>query len=167
MKHCNRIHCLTTSGSFSSRGGMSLLELLAVITLMGIFAATVGMRYGRDILGDTGVRSKARELTIGLNAAQRAAIRTGLSHGIRFDGSSNDVTSWTVIRLDSDGGTSVVDGPYPMEADYELAVDRTEIVFDFQGNGTGEFNAQFTGPNRKWMVSVMPLTRMIDSREVQ
>jgi len=146
---------------------MSLLELLAVITLMGIFAASVGIRYGRDILGDTGVRSKARELTIGLNAAQRAAIRSGLPHGIRFDGSAGNVSSWSVVRFDSGGGTTLVDGPYPMNSDLELAVDRSEIVFDFEGNGTGELNAQFSGPNRKWMVSVMPLTRMIDSREVQ
>lgn len=146
---------------------MSLLELIAVITLMGILAVSVSMRYGRDILGDTGVRSKARELTIGLKTAQRSAIRTGLPHAVRFDGNAGNVNSWTVIRHEIDGRTTLVDGPYPMIPEFQLSVDSGEIVFDFEGNGTSELNAQFIGPNRRWMVSVMPLTRLIDSREVQ
>lgn len=146
---------------------MSLMELLAVVTLMGVLASTVAMRYGREILGDTGVRSKAGELAIGLNHAQRAAIRTGIPHGVAFSGSLSQVQSWSVVRFDLDGTQSVVDGPFPMAQDYVLSVDAKEILFDFEGNGTSQINAQFTGPHRRWSVSVMPLTRMIHSQEVK
>ncbi len=87
---------------------MSLMELLAVVTLMGVLASSVAMRYGREILGDTGVRSKASELSIGLNHAQRAAIRSGIPHGITFAGSLSQVQSWSVVRFDHDGTQTVV-----------------------------------------------------------
>jgi len=143
------------------------MELLAVITLMGVLASSVAMRYGREIFGDTGVRSKAGELSIGLNHAQRAAIRSGIPHGVAFAGSLGKVQSWSIVRLDHDGSETVVDGPYVMAEDYTLSVDSNEIVFDFEGNGTSQISAMFSGPNRRWSVSVMPLTRMIHSQEVK
>lgn len=149
------------------RFAMSLMELLAVVMLMGVLASSVAMRYGREILGDTGVRSKASELSIGLNQAQRAAIRSGIPHGVTFAGNLNQVQSWSVVRFDHDGTETVVDGPYTMAQDFTLSVDSKEIVFDFEGNGTSQINAQFSGPNRSWSVSVMPLTRMIHSQEVK
>jgi type II secretory pathway pseudopilin PulG len=146
---------------------MSLLELLAVITLIGVFSTVVMTRYGRSLLGDTGARSKARELSLGLLQAQRSAIRTGEAHGVIFTGTLTNISSWSVVRIAQNGSQTVVDGPVPMGTDFRLGVNKDSIVFDFEGNGQSELQATLAGPDRTWQVSVLPLTRMIDSREVR
>jgi hypothetical protein len=113
------------------------------------------------------VRSKAKELSLSLLQAQRAAIKTGVSHGVLFRGSSSSVESWAVMRFEADGSQSLVDESAPLTDDYQLSVSSDRIVFDFEGNGTSELQARLSGPDRDWQVSVLPLTRMIDSREVK
>jgi type II secretory pathway pseudopilin PulG len=145
----------------------SLLELLAVIALLGIFATAVMSRYGRDLLGNTGIRSKASELSLSLLQAQRTAIKTGIPHGVLFRGSTSKVESWSVMRFENDGSQYLVDEVAPLTDDLQLSVSSDRIVFDFEGNGTSELQAKLTGPDRSWQVSVLPLTRMIDSHELK
>ena len=134
---------------------------------MGIFAAAAVSRFGRDILGDTGVRSGARMISLAILAAQRDAIRTGDSHGLEFQGSAKAVTSWTMVRLEKDGARQIVDGPYVVPIDYVVSVSADEVLFDFEGNGMNGFQADFHGPHRNWQVSVAPLTQMISSQEIK
>ena len=144
---------------------MSLLELLAVIAIMGVLATAVTSRYGRSLIGNTGVRNEARRLSLGLLEAQRASIKSGLQHGVQLNGGTSNATSWSIIRIESDGTRSVIDGPLPFNEELRVTSDASEIFFDFEGNGTTEFNVSFVGPERSWALSVLPLTRMIDSRE--
>lgn len=146
------------------RRGVSLLELLAVVVLVGIFSSAIVTRMSRDILGDSGARSEARRISLGLLGAQRAAIRTGLTHGITFEGPLSSVTSWTSVQIGADSSRSIVEGPYAVPDDLSITVDRSEIWFDFEGNGT-ELSAQVSGPHRTWELSIAPLTSMIDCRE--
>ncbi len=148
------------------RYGVSLLELLAVLTLMGIMAAAAASRFDRSILGDTGVRSGARALSLGILQAQRAAIRTGDAHGIVFYGAKSNVSSWAVVRVMGNGARELVDGPYTIPGDYRVQVDTDEILFDFEGNGESTLLVDLIGPHRSWRISLFPLTRMIHSREV-
>ena len=149
-----------------SRFGMSLLELLAVIPLMGIFSAAAVTRFGRDIFGDTGVKSEARKISLGMLSAQRGAIRTGDRHGVVFDGSLSQATQWTVVRELSGGAREIVDGPHTIADDFSVSVDSDEIMFDFEGNGTSTFQCDLQGPHRSWRITILPLTRMIDSFEI-
>lgn len=147
------------------RFGLSLLELLAVVTLMSIFAAAAMTRFGRDIFGDSGVRSGARLLSLGILEAQRSAIRTGDSHGVQFSGTES-VSAWSVFHIGQDGKRTIIDGPHEIPTDYRLQVSSSEVQFDFEGNGIEAFEADFQGPNRRWNVAVFPLTRTVQSREV-
>ena len=146
------------------RQGVSLLELLAVVVLIGIFSTAIMTRMSRDILGDSGARSEARRISIGLLGSQRAAIRTGETYGITFAGSLTQVSSWTSMRIDSTGNRQTVDGPNSVPNDIRLSVDQNEVWFDFEGNGTA-LNANIEGPHRTWSLSVAPLTSMIDCQE--
>lgn len=148
------------------RCGLSLLELLAVVTLMGVISAAAAVRFGRDIFGDTGVRSGARTLSLAMLEAQRGAIRTGQTHGLQLYGPLNNASSWSVVRVEDDSSRTVVDGPHAIPKDYRVQVDASEVLFDFEGNGNTAFQADLFGPHRSWRISVFPLTRMIDSREV-
>ncbi len=148
------------------RRGMSLLELLAVVALMGVFTAAVASRFGRDILGDVGVRGEARKLSLGMLEAKRCAVRTGDQHGIQLYGSTSDVTSWAVVRVHDDGSRTVVDGPFVVERDFTVKADRSELLFDFEGHAQSAFNANLVGPHRQWAIQIFPLTGMIDCQEV-
>ncbi|MCA9195105.1 MAG: prepilin-type N-terminal cleavage/methylation domain-containing protein [Planctomycetales bacterium] len=142
--------------------GFSLLELLAVVTLLGVMGAAVTMRYGRDTLSNAGARSEARRISLGMLQAQRAAIRTGTSHGVKIYGGN----SWAVVSVGSGGSRTIVDGPHVIDSQLQLTTNSDEVVFDFEGNGTSVFQAVIKGKDRTWQLRVLPLTRMIDSREV-
>lgn len=150
----------------ATRRGLSLLELLVVVTLMGVFAAAVGSRFSRSIFGDSGARSGARMLSLCILTAQRNAVRTGDVHGIEFAGSPTKISGWTTFRRYPDGSHVTIDQTVALPDECTLTVSDTSVVFDFEGNGTSRFTAKFVGPNRAWSLSVEPLTRMIDSREV-
>lgn len=158
------VHCQRRS--LPRRQAVSLLELLAVMTLMGIFASVATMRLSRDVFGDTGARSEARRLSTGMLQAQRAAVRTGKPHVVVFHGSRHDVESWSIYQEENNGRRTLVDGPYEIRPEVEVSVDRQEIVFDFEGNGVPGAQVNLAGPHRRWRIQVMPLTRMIDSREM-
>lgn len=144
---------------------MSLLELLAVVMLMGIFATAAASRYGRDVIGNVGVRGEARKLSLGMLEAQRRAIKTGDNHGIQVYGPTSAITSWAMFRVLSNGSREIVGSPHAISDDYTVRADGSQIIFNFEGNGTDEFNATLDGPNRQWTIRVLPLTRMLDCRE--
>jgi len=150
----------------TTRRGLSLLELLVVLTLMSVFAAAVGQRFSRAIFGDSGARSNARMLSLCILTAQRQAIRTGDTHGIEFIGSPGNVTGWTTFQRLPDGTAVTIDQTLDLPDECDISVSKMEVVFDFEGNGMTLFSATFVGPNRTWALSVEPLTRMINSREV-
>lgn len=151
---------------FQSRAGLSLLEMLAVVTLMGIFSAAVASRFGRDILGDVGVRGEARRISLGILEAKRTAIRSGVTCGVQFSGSTSNVTGWSVIRELPSGAREVIDGPFTVEEDFVVATDSSELLFDFEGHAQTALKATLTGPHREWQIVVFPLTGMIDCSEV-
>lgn len=151
---------------FPKRTGLSLLELLAVVSLMGVFTAAVASRFGRDILGDVGVRGEARRISLGMLEAKRTAIRSGETCGIEFSGPTSSITGWSVIRVLASGNREVVDGPFAIEKDFLVSADSKELLFDFEGHAQAALKAKLTGPHREWQIVVFPLTGMIDCSEV-
>ena len=149
------------------RCGVSLLELIVVITLLGIFAAAAATRFGRDVLGDAGVRGGARKMSLAILEAQRGAIRTGDQHALQLSGPASNVTSFSVVQILDDGSRVVVDGPHDIPSDYQVSASAGEVQFNFEGNGVSTFVVNLSGPHRTWQISVQPLTRMIDCQEVK
>ena len=157
---------MSNRASDKRRGGHSLLELIAVVTLLGLFSSAAFMRIGRDIFGDTGARSQARIVSLAMLQAQRASIRTGDSHGLILNGPTSGVSSWTIVHRRQDGSSSVIDGPHAIPEELTVSANRSEMWFDFEGNGNQRFELTFFGPNRSYQLTVQPLTRMIRSEEV-
>lgn len=146
--------------------GVSLLELLVVVTLVGIFSSAVLMRFGREVFHVTEARSQARIISLALLQAQRAAIRTGDPHGVLIGGSLSKAESWSVVQKLPDGSSSVVDGPYVIAPALSVSASHGEMWFDFEGVGSQMFRVQLVGASRSYEIAVEPLTRMIRTHEV-
>src|SRR5690348_16459018 len=78
--------------------GFSLLELLAVMTLLGVLAAVGVSRMDRGTLLNVGAQGDARRVALDLHQARRRAISTGDNHFVRFSLTSGKATSFTVFR---------------------------------------------------------------------
>ncbi|MEL6108653.1 MAG: prepilin-type N-terminal cleavage/methylation domain-containing protein [Planctomycetota bacterium] len=149
-----------------NRRGLSLLELLVVVTLIGVLSSVVLIRYGRDIFGDAGAKSETQILSQGIRHAQRAAIRTGDRHGLIVQGTASDATGWSIVRELSDGSRTLIDGPHLLTEEVTVSASTNEMWFDFEGSGSSFFSARLSGPNRVFEVKVEPFSRMIKSIEV-
>jgi prepilin-type N-terminal cleavage/methylation domain-containing protein len=146
------------------RRGVTLLELLVVVTLMGILSSVVVSRYGRDIFGDFGARSEAQQLWLDLEAGRRMAIRSGKEHSIVFSGPVNgswtgyDIVEGTSAEARTGKGTSVSGDPrvFPKELVVDGGV--KAVSFSFEGHASEAAQWRLTGPNRSWQVRLVPLS---------
>ena len=143
---------------------MSLVELVVVITLMGVFAAAAMTRFSRGTLGDAGARSESRILANALLHAQQAAIRTGRPHGIVFAGAK--ATRWETVERTL-GGRSVMVDSHDIANEVDVTVSRREIWFDFEGHGSEALRVNIRGPHREFQLEVVPLSRAIRTWEVR
>jgi len=138
--------------------GVSLLELLAVVTLIGILASVAIMRYGRTIFGDFGSQAEARILSLGLLQAQRAAVTSGDNHFVQFD--SLTPTSYRIFHREATGPV-LVDGPHILPAEVTATVSDTEMEFTFEGQALGAYVVTLAGDARSWRIDVIPINGAI------
>ena len=142
------------------RGGVTLLELVAVVTLLGVFAAVAVTRSdGR--FGDVQVRTQARVFAGLLHQAKRRAILTGRDSGVRFVAGGPGVVA--AVPVERAGGALVDLGPaVPFPESVSVSTDAPELLFDFEGLGPADgFGITFVGPARTWVVHLPPVSSMI------
>lgn len=142
------------------RRGVSLLELLVVITLMGIFASVAAMRFGRTLLSEFGAHAEARQLSLALLTCQRAAVKTGDDHLLRFVLEGGRAASYQLLR-DNAGTLQLVDGPRALSGDITVTVSHPDMRFDFEGSAQAAYQIQLLGENRRWQIDVVPVTGAI------
>ena len=144
------------------RRGVTLLDLLAVVTLIAIVAAVAMMRYGRSVMGDFGSQAQARIVSVALLHAQRASITTGDNHYLQFD--AVNATTYSLFRR-TGGGDTLVDGPYDLSDDVAINVSDTVMEFNFEGQALGPYVVTFVGDNRTWQLDVIPINGSIQVAE--
>ena len=131
------------------------MELLVVVTLLGIFSAMVTMRFGRTMLSEFGSQSESRKVSLALLQSQRAAITTGDNHFLSFDGTS--ATNYQLMRRTGTGDV-LVDGPHNFSTDVTVTVSHTAMEFNFEGQALAAYIVTIVGVNRTWQASVTPIT---------
>jgi prepilin-type N-terminal cleavage/methylation domain-containing protein len=146
------------------RRGFSLLELLAVVTFMGILASVAIARSGRSLLGNFSASGDCRRISLALVQAKRRAITTGLEHAVEFAGSGAGAT-FTVVSLDDSGTATVVDGPMTLQEDLVLASSHTRLSFNFEGQAGGAYWVTLTGPDTVGRIDVIPITGSVNCTE--
>ena len=147
------------------RRGVSLLELLVVVSLMGVLSSTVVMRYGRDIFGDFGARNDAHQLWLDLQLARRMAIRTGQVHSVVCDGpASGPWTGTKIVQGNSPNGPAVGESRrFPPEI--HVSGTAAVIQFNFEGQAAQSHSIRLDGPNRSWSIQIVPLSGAITVKE--
>ncbi len=142
----------------SHRRGMSLLELTAVVTLMGIFAVVAIARLGPTIFGDVGSQTDARRVGLALLQAKRRAITSGNNHGVVFQNDASGKLTYNVVSIDSFGATTVVDGPYSFSQNVTATPSQNTMTFTFEGQALAPYTVNLVGPHKSWRISVVPIS---------
>jgi hypothetical protein len=124
---------------------------------MGIFASVAAMRFGRTLFAEVGAHATARKVSLALLTCQRAAIRTGDDHILRFSVSGGKAVSYSLLQ-DSGGGPQVIEGPIAISDDVTVTVSATDMRYTFEGSASGAYQVQIVGENRSWQVDVIPIT---------
>jgi prepilin-type N-terminal cleavage/methylation domain-containing protein len=137
---------------------MNLLELLVVLTLIGIFAAVAAARLGPSPLQNFGAGADARRLALDLVQARRRAIATGDNHYLEFASIGGNVVGYTLYRRLSGGGVQAVDAYRTFAQQETVTASHVQAEFDFEGAALAAYQITFTGPGRTWQVSVVPAT---------
>ena len=133
------------------------MEILAVVTLMGIFATVAIARLGPSILGDIGSQSDARRVGLALLQAKRRAITSGNEHAVTFQNNSSGNLTFNVVSINTSGGTTVVDGPFTFSQNVVASVSHNTMTFNFEGQALAAYTVDLTGPHKSWRISVVPI----------
>lgn len=146
--------------SHRRRQAITLLELLVVVTLVGIFASAVAIRFGRTLFAEFGSQGEARQLSLALLACQRAAISTGDDHYVEFLSSGGKITSFRIMR-DIGGVATLVDGPKSLSNDVTVTVSNSTMRYNFEGSALSNYWIDIVGQARTWRVDVIPINGTI------
>ncbi len=136
--------------------GFSLLELIAVVTLMGVLSVVAIARLGPSLLGDVAAHSDARRLALDLIQLRRRAIATGDNHYLLFTGTKGGFTGYRLYR--ASGGSVEIDSPRVFPAQLNVTPNSVRLEFNFEGQALAAYQVTFTGPVRSRRVDVAPLT---------
>ncbi|MCA9204455.1 MAG: type II secretion system protein [Planctomycetales bacterium] len=148
----------------SSRRAFSLLELLAVITLIGILSSIVIARNGRTLLGNFGAQADCRRLSLDLLRAQRLSITTGENHFIQFPATTGKGITYRLRRRTATGVQNVESRT--LGEDVSVTASHTVMEFTFEGQALGAYQITLAGNARSWQMNVVPITGAMQVTEL-
>ncbi len=152
-----RDRALSVPRSFAfQRCGFSLLELLAVVTLLGILAAVGAARLSPGIQGNLATGTNSFRTLMALRQARASAIATGDDHRLRMLSTSGVISGFQIERVGST--TTVVEGPYEFSSETTVVQTGGDATFDFQGLATVAPIVTFTGPDHTHRITVVAAT---------
>jgi prepilin-type N-terminal cleavage/methylation domain-containing protein len=145
------------------RRGVTLLELLAVVVILGIVGSIAISRFGRTAFANFGSRAEARAISLALLHAKRAAILTGDNHYVLFDGAT--ATNYSLFRVTGSGDV-LVDGPHALSDDVTITVSATRMEFTFEGQALGGYTIAVAGDSSTWQLQVTLINGSVQVAEL-
>ncbi len=144
-----------------TRQAVTLLELIAVVAILGIFAVVAISRIGPGTLYNFGARADARRLAVDLLQARRGSIATGENHYLAFTVVGGEATGYALFRRKA-GGDVAVDTPHEFPGNVVVTTSHADAEFTFEGAALAAYQIELTGPEQTWQVDVVPVTGAID-----
>ena len=145
------------------RRAFSLLELVAVLAILGLLATAAAVRFGFDAVAVTSGEQFAYQVCNSLRHARRAAISTGDDHYVLFNRSSGVVVSFDTYREGGAGDTRVDSTiAVPNDVTVTTASDRWEFGFDGSVDGaTTAGSLQIGASGFTWTITVQHGTGVV------
>ena len=140
----------------SRHRGYSLLELLAVVTILGVLAAIGAARLAPGVQGNIARGTDSFRTLMALRQARAAAIATGDNHCLRMLSTSGTITGFQIERIG--GTTSIIEGPYLFSGEVTILQTGSDATFNFQGEATAAPVLTFAGPSRTNRITVVTAT---------
>jgi len=132
------------------------LELLAVVTILGLLAAIGAARLAPGIQGNVARGTDSFRALMALRQARAAAIATGDDHRLRLLTSSGSITGFQIERLG--GSTTIVEGPHAFSSETSILQTGSDATFNFQGEATVAPVLTFAGTDRTDRITVVAAT---------
>lgn len=152
------------AGRESSRRAMSLLELITVITIVGMLSLGSVSLFGHKSLLKGNAAGFARKVVLSLVHARRSTIATGDNHYLQMTSSGGNITSFSLFRRDV-GGDVQVDETRNVPAGLTVTSTSSTLEFDFEGAALNGYTVTVVGPDHVWLITITAVTghvRMID-----
>jgi type II secretory pathway pseudopilin PulG len=141
-----------------ARRAMSLLELAAVVLIVGLLGATAATRYGSSTIADTSAQGFARRIALDCSQARRRAIATGANHLVRFTVSGGAATQYSIFRR-AGASTTQADETHAVPAGVTVTTaGGNDIEFTFTGEALASHTITIQAPDRTWTVTVPQVT---------
>lgn len=149
--------CTTKARRLPRRRAFSLVELVAIVAIIGLLATAGLMKYGAGTVQNLSGDGIARRLALDLIQARRRTIATGDNHYLLLAPAAGSVTSYKMFRRAS-GGDVVVDQTQTVPSGVTCSASHTTLEFDFDGAALAAYSASVVAPNRSWTVSTVMAT---------
>jgi prepilin-type N-terminal cleavage/methylation domain-containing protein len=144
----------------ASRGAFSLLELLAVVTILGVLVAAGFATMTTDAVANHSAGIAARQLALDLEQARRSAISTGDEHFLQFALSGSNITGYT-LRRSTGAGSTAADSYRAIPEHVTVTMSpsgATSPAMNFEGQAASSYTMTLTGPKQSWQVVVSAAT---------
>ncbi len=146
------------SSTSDARGAFTLLEMVAVITLLGIMAVAAAGAFRPETVGDLDGSVTAQRIAWDLQQARRRAISTGDNHVLVCQTSGGNVTSYTLNRRLPDTSLTPVDSTKTIPTYVSITATSTAPEFAFEGEALAGYTFTITTPHKSWTITVAQAT---------
>jgi Tfp pilus assembly protein FimT len=137
---------------------MSLLELGAVVAIIGLLSITAATRFGTSTIADVGAQGFARRLALDLTQARQRAVAQGDNHLVRFTIVGGNATQYALFQRQG-AGTTQVDEVQPVPANVVVTTGAaTDAEFTYTGEALASYTITIQAPDRTWIVTVPQVT---------
>jgi len=142
----------------AARRAMTLLELAAVIFIIGLLGVMAATRYGSSAIADVSAQGFARRIALDCSHARRLAIATGDNHFLQFTIVGGQATQYALYRRQG-AITTLVDDIQAVPADVTVTTGgASDLEFTFVGEALASYTITVQAPDRSLSVTVPQVT---------
>lgn len=138
---------------------MTLVELVAVVIIIGIVSLVVVPRLGLGGAGNAGARAIARRLALDLRHARSGAVAEGVNHYLQFDVDGSDLVGYTIYRAASPSDLAV-EAARTINQGVTVTGSDTRAEFSPTGAALAGYSFTVSGPTIVYTVTVIAATGM-------
>ncbi len=142
-----------------------MLELLVVVSMLGLFAAGAMVRLGPETIWNNSAQGDARRLALSLQHARRLTIKTGDIHYVLLTPNAATPEGFQVMRS-SGGVVSEADRYHAFAKGVTATSNNVGTLFNFEGQSLGSTVYTLSGPHRSFQVTVVPTTGAVQVSEL-